>query len=941
MTVRSAAEFVGRDAELALLGELVADVAAGHGRALLIEGEPGIGKSALVSAGLSTADASGCRVLRARCDELSERFPLSAPARALGVDERTAGPRRGAAAQAQAAPAAGDPVSAAIEHLLGLVDRMCASGPVVLAVEDLHWADEASLLLWERLCRATGRLPLLLVATCRPVPVRPELDRLRRELRGAGGVVVRLDGLPAPDVARLAAGRLGAAPGPRLVGRLASAAGNPLYLGELLDALVRSEAVRTETDGAELAADAPRDAVPSPARVIEDPLDFLSAQARDLLRTAALLGPDFSVTDLATVVGRPRAALAGAVDEATAAGVVEPDGVRLRFRHELVRSSLYETMPSALLAALRQHAAKALVAAGAPVESVAALVLTVLAETEGWEAGWIAANAAALAVRAPENAARLLEHALKRLDSTDPRHADVEDQFLAVTHLLGRDEQAERTARGVLARGAGPDRAGRAVWFLGSTLLRTGRAEEASTVLADADTHTDTHTGTAAPLWRVRNAALRSTALAGHGGRAGRQEAWRAAERAQAQGQRLGDPPAMAQALYTRSLLRTHSRDFTGALALADETLSLIGGNEELADLRLTVLGLRFTALAALDRFTEAEAAAREALTPAERTAGPRSGALGTLRAHVAELGYVLGRWDDALAELGPAARTPGAGHAVRALIAGHRDDWQDASRYLAELRDRRAPDERMVNSATFLRAWALEAEHAARPERVVEVLAACLTPDAGEGVVDPTACLPLLVRAAQECGDAASLRAVSGMRAEPGTAERRQPARQADLGWCAGLLDGEPAPVLAAASYYRDSGRRPALGNALEDAAVLQAAGGDLATARATLAEALEVYADLGAVWDARRATARLRPYGVRPGVRGARQRPKSGRQALTEAERRVAELVGQGLSNPDIAGRLLLSRRTVETHVSHILTKLQASSRHEVARHVRREEA
>jgi len=98
-------------------------------------------------------------------------------------------------------------------------------------------------------------------------------------------------------------------------------------------------------------------------------------------------------------------------------------------------------------------------------------------------------------------------------------------------------------------------------------------------------------------------------------------------------------------------------------------------------------------------------------------------------------------------------------------------------------------------------------------------------------------------------------------------------------------------------------------------------------------LAEALQVYAGLGAVWDTRRALARIRPYGVRPGVRGARRRPKNGWEALTDTEARIAELVSRGLSNPDIAGQLQLSRRTVGNHVSHILMKLQVSSRREVA--------
>ncbi|MFG2525131.1 response regulator transcription factor [Streptomyces sp. NPDC048527] len=79
--------------------------------------------------------------------------------------------------------------------------------------------------------------------------------------------------------------------------------------------------------------------------------------------------------------------------------------------------------------------------------------------------------------------------------------------------------------------------------------------------------------------------------------------------------------------------------------------------------------------------------------------------------------------------------------------------------------------------------------------------------------------------------------------------------------------------------------------------------------------------------------------PYGVRLGVRGAPQRPKSSRQALSAAEGHIAEFVGQGLPNPDIdiAGQLMLSRRTVGTHVSHIFAKLQVRSRREVAERAR----
>ena len=84
---------------------------------------------------------------------------------------------------------------------------------------------------------------------------------------------------------------------------------------------------------------------------------------------------------------------------------------------------------------------------------------------------------------------------------------------------------------------------------------------------------------------------------------------------------------------------------------------------------------------------------------------------------------------------------------------------------------------------------------------------------------------------------------------------------------------------------------------------------------------------------WDASRADARLRAYGIRRGVHGERRWPKAGWAALTDTERTVATLLAEGLSNPEIAGRMFTSRRTVQFHVSNILAKLGLSSRVELA--------
>ena len=124
-------------------------------------------------------------------------------------------------------------------------------------------------------------------------------------------------------------------------------------------------------------------------------------------------------------------------------------------------------------------------------------------------------------------------------------------------------------------------------------------------------------------------------------------------------------------------------------------------------------------------------------------------------------------------------------------------------------------------------------------------------------------------------------------------------------------------------------------------DAAVQLAAEGTVEAARTQLDLAARHYVSLEATWDLARADAHLRRYGIRRGVRGLRRRPKSGWAALTPTEEQIARLVSAGLSNPDIASRTFTSRRTVQFHVSSILTKLDLLSRVELAAAVVRREA
>jgi DNA-binding CsgD family transcriptional regulator len=175
----------------------------------------------------------------------------------------------------------------------------------------------------------------------------------------------------------------------------------------------------------------------------------------------------------------------------------------------------------------------------------------------------------------------------------------------------------------------------------------------------------------------------------------------------------------------------------------------------------------------------------------------------------------------------------------------------------------------------------------------------------------------------AQAAAEACQVEAAAGTR--PAAASLR----------CYGLLESDPERLREAVAHYRAVGPAVELPAALEDLAVVLAERGHEEDARAALNEAAGRYEGMGARWDTRRAEGRLRPYGIRRGVRGRRAaRPTSGWAALTPTEVKIAALVARGDSTADIARGMFLSRRTVQTYISHILTKLDASSRVDIVR-------
>jgi DNA-binding NarL/FixJ family response regulator len=149
----------------------------------------------------------------------------------------------------------------------------------------------------------------------------------------------------------------------------------------------------------------------------------------------------------------------------------------------------------------------------------------------------------------------------------------------------------------------------------------------------------------------------------------------------------------------------------------------------------------------------------------------------------------------------------------------------------------------------------------------------------------------------------------------------------------CRGLLSDDADAMTQAIEAYANSPRRLELALTCEEAATLAARHGDATRARALLERASEGFEYLDATRGLVRVDAALRRLGVRRGRRGARQRPHVGWESLTPTERTVGELVAEGLSHPQFAERLYISRRTVQTHVSHIFTKLGMASRAQLA--------
>jgi DNA-binding CsgD family transcriptional regulator len=913
---------VGRSAELALGRALVDRVFAGRGGFVLIEGEAGIGKTSVFSELLDER----AHIVRGAGHELGRDRPFGLLAEALGVrrraDREIADLKALLSSPAPTDPAAQFPViDAIVDHL----EALALAGPVVLALEDLHWADTPSVLALHGVVRRLDVVPLCVVATARRVPRTPELARLSAE---PGIDRIELRPLDAGSVALLVEHELGARPPAALLRRLDAAAGNPLYVTELLAALRSEGAVDDSGD----ARDRYDRGLPVSLRMtIVRRLGFLPAATLDLVRLASILGGRFEASDLAAVARISPSDLEPRLRPAVEAGVLHEDGDLLAFRHDLVRDAVYEDIPATMRKALHADAGRSLVEAGAPAAQVAVHMSLGASVGDTQAVAWLRKAAREALLTDEHTAADLLRRAVELLGPRDRSRPAALADLAFVLVSIGPPSEAERMARAALATAPDAWTQWRARNFLWGSLLQQGRVREA----ADEASAMLTIPGLPGVYW-ARAFGARAVARVWMGDLAGSaQDARDAIDIAHGTGDFIAIVYgflALASAAYTRGDLEGTIAACRGAVP-SDEPPA---ADPYAPELRRSAYLLLARALSDADRLEEAERVSRAFM------AFPAQGRHLVPGGHE-ERGvrhYRAGRWDDAIAELqagiamademgGPLGRP--AACLWLARIALHRDDRAGLRAAMTRV------DEDFSAGAVggfdralyhWMQALLAMPDTAAALEHLERAWRHVRRGGIGGGAVVG----PDLIRCRLAAGDKEGAREVAA--AVTSSAERagnHASARGMGLR-CCGLASNDAGLLLDAVAAYRSSPRPVELAFACEDAGAALARADRKTDAVPLLEEAQSRYEAVGALVDARRATAALRALGVRRGPAGRRGRPAAGWDAITPTESRVVGLLCEGLTNRQVAERLFVSRRTVDAHVAHIFQKLGVSSRTEL---------
>ncbi|MFI6801250.1 helix-turn-helix transcriptional regulator [Streptosporangium canum] len=336
----------GRGPEWAAILRLLGTAADTAGNVVLVEGEPGMGKSLLLAEAATVAAARGTAVATGRADELGRLTPLGPLLSALAEWPPPVALSRGDS------PDGPGLLMWLAEQVRTALERRTESRPLLVTLDDLQWADPATLMVLRTLPSRLAARPLAWLLARRTTSEYGDSGRLFDLLEEEGATRIRLLPLDDGAVAEVVADTLNATPGEELAELSAQAGGNPFLLLELLTGLREENAVQVSSGVARLTGTA------LPRRVhsaVRRRLGEVSTKTRHLLEATAVLGRSFSPAYAAEMLGETPAALLPALEEAIAAGVLAATSDELTFRHELVWRSIVETVPAPVRQALHHQ----------------------------------------------------------------------------------------------------------------------------------------------------------------------------------------------------------------------------------------------------------------------------------------------------------------------------------------------------------------------------------------------------------------------------------------------------------------------------------------------------------------------------------------------------------------------------------------------------------
>jgi DNA-binding CsgD family transcriptional regulator len=921
-TDRDVGALLERGAELAGVNALLDRARAGRGALALVEGPPGIGKSALLDACAARASELGMHSLRARGDDVSMESSFAAVRELLWtVGGQGADVFRGSARLAapvfEAGEDAGDGAAdeadraAAVLHgLYWLVSDLTDRGPVALLVDDAHWLDQASARFLVYLARRIESLPALLVVAVRRGEMRRELAALSE----LAALVLAPGPLSEAGSGELVRRQLG----PRADDELcrschAATGGNPFYLRELV-ADLRSDGRRPTVDVARSIRSLGAGTI---GRGVLVRIGRLGSDCEHLAHAVAILGPGTPLRHAAGLAELERAAAERAADSLRAADVLAP-GRPLEFVHPIVQEALLAELPAARRAALHSRAAALLVADGEAADRVAAHLLSTEPYGEGWVVDALRAAARQAMVRgAPDTGAAYLRRALAEPPSPSSR-LEVLLELGRAESLLPVDHEFP-SLRQALELAVEPQERARVAQELASALVSVGRGASVRAlvedVLRDGDRldealvqRLDAHLlgGGASDLTATRRILERTAPYFARAARGA-----------------VSDPLMLAALATTGSVTGLRA---TEAADLAGRALD----DERLLEYLVAYHGAA-RVLAWADQLDNAAAAQAVGLAEAQRRGSAplfmhastvcsvtalRQGELDQAEDHAQrayELAREVGSAHFAAMFLVPVlverARLQDALAVVESLALGEDELrlWQGVGTLAERGRVRIACGELERGVADMLEA----------DRRMVA--AGCHTSVLIDWVPTAAAALARLGRE-----DQAARLAQTELRAAVAFGAPRRKAMA--LSTC-GTLDGGRRgleQLREAVMLLEHSPARLERARGLVSLGAGLSVRGEGIAARQPLAEGLDLAHQCGAVGLAETARAELVATGARP-----RRASLRGPGSLTPAELRTAQMAAGGMSNSEVAQALFVSTKTVETQLSQAYAKLGIRSR------------